>query len=146
MVKPVPTIPLEQFRRIAKDLLAKTRAGKVHWASKTTRTDFPEVSYEVVLPESRIVMNYGIPRAAPDFVSLNLINPDGIIVDSWAVDEPDYDPEHEPIEHADPEGDWRLLHGLFSEIHKQATGWDKVLSDVEKALASDEPIGKPTRP
>jgi hypothetical protein len=69
---------------------------------------------------------------------------EGITVDSWSVDEPNFDPEHgESIEEADPTGDWRLLQGLFAEVHRQATGWDKVVSDVEKALAAKGPIGKP---
>lgn len=84
---------------------------------------------------------YTKPRAKPDVVSLLFINPDGLLVDMWAVQEPDYDPEVEPIEQADPDGDWRLLSGLFAEVHRIVTGWDKVIRDVETALASNGPIG-----
>jgi hypothetical protein len=37
--------------------------------------------------------------------------------------------------------DWKLLHDLFSEVHLAATGWNKVVSDVEKALAGSGQIG-----
>jgi hypothetical protein len=76
-----------------------------------------------------------------DFVALQLLNEDGAEVDSWKVSLPDYDPEHEDIETADPDGDWRLLYGLFSEVHRRVLGWDKVVSDVEKALADSSTIG-----
>jgi hypothetical protein len=90
-----------------------------------------------------VLLAYGVPRADLDYVSLRLQNPKGETIDSWTVSEPDYDPEHEGIEEADPNGDWRLLQTLFSEVHRAATGWDKVLSDVEKALASAGAIGMP---
>lgn len=104
----------------------------------------PETSYAVVLPQSRIILTYSIPRADSDFVTLQLQNADGVAVDSWVMSEPNFDPEHEGIEEVDPEGDWRLLHGLFLEVHRHITGWDKVVNDVEKALTINGPIG--TRP
>lgn len=79
-------------------------------------------------------------------MQLQFLNPEGATVDSWSVEEPDYDPEHEGIEEADPDGSWRLLSGLFAEVHRSVTGWDKVIRDVETALASQGPIGQPTRP
>jgi hypothetical protein len=146
MVNSVPTIQAEQLRRIVEHLLAKTKAGQANWTRKAPDSEVPETSYELALPQSRIVITYTRPRARPDVVKLQFINPDGLIVDSWKVEEPDYDPDVEPIEHADPDGSWRLLSGLFAEIHRTVTGWDKVIRDVETALASEGPIGKPTNP
>lgn len=145
MVRTIPAVPLEKVRGIAKDLLSRTKAGQANWVRKETSSDVPQTRYELVLPSSRVAVTYTIPRARPDVVSLQFINPSGITIDSWAVEEPDYDPEHEPIEQADPDGDWRLLSGLFSEVHRHVTGWDKVISDIEKALASQGPIGKPAQ-
>ncbi len=141
MVNSVPTIQTERLRRITQNLLNKTKAGQVNWTRRATHNDVPETSYELVLPQSRIAVMYTKPRAKPDVVSLLFINPDGLLVDMWAVQEPDYDPEVEPIEQADPDGDWRLLSGLFAEVHRIVTGWDKVIRDVETALASNGPIG-----
>jgi hypothetical protein len=87
-----------------------------------------------------------VPRAEPDIITLQLQNAEGLTVDSWSVEEPNWgDPEdpNDPDE-VDPDGDWRLLYGLFSEVHKYVTGWDKVVSDVEKALTGSGPIGAST--
>jgi hypothetical protein len=146
MVNSAPTIQAEQLRRIVEHLLAKTKAGQAHWSRKATDGEIPETSYELVLPQSRIVITYTRPRARPDFVNLQFINPDGILVDAWKVEEPDYDPDVEPIEQADPDGSWRLVSNLFFEIHRTVTGWDKVIRDVEAALASPGPIGRLANP
>ena len=84
------------------------------------------------LPNSRLVLIYGHPRAEPDFISLQLQNATGTPVDSWTVDDPE----------SGEDPDWRLLRELFNAVHLVVTGWDTVLDDVEKALASPGPIGK----
>jgi len=113
----------------------------VNWLRSQAKSEPTETSYFVILPESRVVLTYGIPRADLDYISLRIQNEKGETIDSWTVSQPDYDPEHESLDTADPDGDWRLLNGLFAEVHKQATGWDKVLSDIEKALAAPGVIG-----
>ena len=145
MTRSVPTIPLKTFREIGRNLLAKTKAGEVNWSRNTTTGVNPhDTTYEVVLPESRIVLVYGVPRAAPDTISLQLQNLDGLVVDSWTVDEPDWGTPEGPedLEVADPDGNWRLLYSLFSEVHRRMTKWDKVVVDVEKALTSRGIIGE----
>jgi hypothetical protein len=88
------------------------------------------------------VLRYVIPRADADYISLEFHNPDDLIVDSWSVSEPDdNDPTADELV-----PDWQLLRELFMEVHRQATGWDQVLSDVEKALATQGPIGQPPAP
>lgn len=72
-----------------------------------------------------------MPRAEPDFISLQMQNSTGTTVDSWSVDDPE----------SNDDADWRLLRELFMQVHLVVTGWDSVLSDVEKALASNDPIG-----
>lgn len=162
MANAVPTIPVQTLRQIAQTLLAKTKAGEVNWILRDSnslrlaptqalpgevrrpRNQAPrDTTYEVLLPQSRIVLSYGVPRVEADFVSFQLQNPDGVVVDSFAVDEPDWGDADNPTdpEEVDPEGDWRLFHGLWTEVHKQATGWDKVVSDVQRALTSGGRIG-----
>ncbi|MBA4067358.1 MAG: hypothetical protein C0501_27340 [Isosphaera sp.] len=145
MVKSVPSIPVETFRGIARNLLAKTKAGQVNWVRTQAHGQTPETSYRVFLPQSRVTLSYGVPAARLDYVSLQLQNADGLLVESWVVNDPVEDPEHDEIERVDPDGDWRLLSELFREVHRRVTGWDKVLSDVEKALASTGPIGAPPK-
>ncbi len=141
MVRSVPTVPLARFRKMVRDLLEKTKAGQVNWIRNPAKSQIPETSYAVILLQSRIVLTYTIPRAAPDCISLELQNEEGVAVDSWVLEEPDFDPEHEDLDAADPDGDWRLLYGLFSEVHRRMTGWDKVVSEVEKAISESSPIG-----
>jgi hypothetical protein len=147
MVKPPPpATPVEKLRNFARGLLNRTKARQVNWIPLQTRGRPPETPYELILPESRITLGYTIPAADPDFITLRLQNADGVTVDEWRVEEPDYDPETESLDQADPDGDWRLLTELFGEVHRQATGYDRVLSDVEKALAALGTIGKPAGP
>ena len=132
MVQAVSTIPVEKFRAIARTLLEKTKAKQVNWVrSRKSNPDPPATTYEVVLPQSRLVLTYGMPRAEPDFISLQMQNSTGTTVDSWSVDDPE----------SNDDADWRLLRELFMQVHLVVTGWDSVLSDVEKALASNDPIG-----
>jgi hypothetical protein len=98
-------------------------------------SEIPEKSYVVILTQARIVVRYVVPRVEADFVDLQLQNSDGLIVDSWTIEEPVYDSEHQPPEQVDLDGYWRLLHNLYVEVHRYVTGWDKVVNDVEKALA-----------
>jgi hypothetical protein len=107
----------------------------------------PEHPYHLILPDSRVTLTYTIPYADADFITLRLLNADGVPVDEWRVEEPDYDPDAgETLERADPDGDWRLMTELFGEVHRQATGYDRVVSDIEKALGEIGVIGKPVKP
>jgi hypothetical protein len=119
----------------------------------------PDVSYEVVLPESRLILTYKSPRAEPDVISLQLQDLTGAVIGAFAADEPDDSPRGllsgaltvtgtvtgSALIPPEPQAvnDWKLLQELFSEVHLSATGWDRVVKDVEKALASQGPIGKP---
>jgi hypothetical protein len=122
----------------------------VNWAKATA----PDISYEVVLPESRLVLAYRSPRAEPDVIALHLHDATGAVVGSLAADEPDdvqpggitgvftLNPSPEP----QAAKDWKLLRDLFSEVHLSATGFDKVVKDIEKALAGPGPVGKSKHP
>jgi len=45
----------------------------------------------------------------------------------------------------DPENaDWKLLEGLWREAERLATGWDKVIEDVERGINAKGPIGLPS--
>lgn len=102
-----------------------------------------ETNYQLVLPHSRVSLTYTVPRAAADTISLQLENPDGVAVDTWAMEEPDWGDPENPRERdeVDPEGDWDLLYGLFEVVHRRVTGWDEVVNDIEQALAGPGPIG-----
>lgn len=99
-----------------------------------TRTDRPESSYRLTLPESEVLLTYHQPPVEPDFVTLEVISADGVSAGVLAAAEPD---EQDP----DPNPDWPLLRSLYIEAHRFVTGWDRTLSDVEKALAGPGPIG-----
>jgi hypothetical protein len=107
-----------------------------------------ETRYQLVLPKSRVVLTYGVPRAYPDFVTVQFLNPDGVVVDSWTVEEPDWGGEDDPKPPsvADPDGNWEAAAGLFRAVHNRATGWDEVIRDIETAVASPEPIGATSFP
>jgi len=83
-----------------------------------------------------LAIRYAVPRAEPDRISLDLLSGDGVTVESWNAEEPDEDAE------IVPDGDWSCLYGLYSEVHRFVTGWDKVMDDVEKSLTTPGPIGR----
>jgi hypothetical protein len=132
---------------MAEGLLAKTKARQVNWVLVPNREEPPAYSYQLLLPDSRITLTFTVPRADLDFITLRFQNTEGVIVDEWRVEEPDYDPDEiGSLEKADPNGDWRLMKELFGEVHRQATGYDRVISDVEKALAALGRIGQSNQP
>lgn len=102
-----------------------------------------ETRYQLVLPKSRVMITYTVPRAYPDFVTVQFVNPDGVTVDSWTVEKPDAGDEDDPRSpsEADPDGDWEAAAGLFRAAHNRATGWAEVIEDIEAAIASPGPIG-----
>ncbi|WP_162670267.1 hypothetical protein [Gemmata massiliana] len=107
-----------------------------------------ETSYEVILPQSRVVLTYTIPRAESDYLSFQLQNANSIPVDTWSVTEPDWGTPEDPNDpdEVDPDGDWKLLNTLFQEVQRHVTGWDKVVNDIEQALSAQGPIGRTPRP
>jgi hypothetical protein len=117
-----------KLKTLARGLLDKTKAGQVNWIQD--RED--DKSYKVILPQSRITLRYTVPRVEPDFITLAFYNADGVIVGALKAEEPEPD-ESNP--------DWELLNSLFTEVHRSAAGWDKVVTEIEKALASPGPIG-----
>jgi len=98
-----------------------------------------------VLPQARVLLTHATPRARPDIVSFRLSSLDGTSVDEWAVEEPDYDPDTERLDQVDPDGDWQLMREFFAEVHREATGYDRIIQSIEEAVASQGVIGtKPT--
>ncbi len=144
MAKPVLTILLDTFRTIARNLLAKTKVGQVNWVPRTEREYTPNIKrttiYEVVLPGSRIVLSHVIPLSQPDRISLQLLNANGVTVDSWTITDPEVEDQD-----ADSDGNWKLLSELYSEVHRFVTGWDKVTKEIQSALLSSAVIGEPRK-
>ena len=119
-------IPNEKYREIASQLLAKSRANEVNWQAGSSK---PSPSYDVRLPESVIRVAQISPSTEPDYVRVSLCKPNGQPVDHWIVEE------------GDP--DWELAYSLYTEAHRCVTGWDRVLTDVEKSLTEEGVIGLP---
>ena len=141
MVKPNSELR-PRLRTIAQSLLAKTRAGQANW----TRAPGDDLRYELRLPESRIVLAYLSPRVEPDYLSLQLHTLSGVAVGALEADEPEpgeplNPPDDWATERAEHEADWMVLQPLFDEVHRSVTGWDKVMKDVETALARPGAIG-----
>ncbi len=125
--------PEEKLKALARGLLEKTRARQVNWVPTRDK----DREYTVVLPHSWIRLHYVNPRALPDFITLAFYNAEGVLVGALKAEEPD--PEEQG---SNP--DWDLLNSLFTEVHRSAAGWDRVVEDIEKALASPGPVGNPS--
>ncbi len=110
-------IPATKFREIAQGLLDKTRAGKLPWERGQTDTS----GFHVHLPGSIIRIEYVSPSTEPDYVVTGFHNLKGEEAGRWFV--------------RDGEEDWELASTLYKEAHKTATGWDKVVADIERFLS-----------
>ena len=122
-------IPDSKYRDIAKALLEKSRRDEVIWKPES---EVAQDSFRVMLPESRIEIAFVSPAAELDYIVLTLHRSNGDQVGRWKVEE-------------DSE-DWTLVKALYEEAGRFVFGWDKVLSDIEKALAAKGPIGTAPRP
>ena len=129
----MPTEP--QLKPIAQALLQKTRKGEVNWIEDDSEKS--DTAYVVKLPKASIVIKRVNPIAEPDYLILAFLDEKGHAALAWPVDEP------EAGTPATATADWNLLLSLYSEARREATGWDKVLQEVETALASQGPIGQP---
>jgi hypothetical protein len=122
-----------QIKPIAETLLHKTRRGEVNWIEEEVGKS--GATYAVKLPKAGIVLKFASPVADPDYILLGFRDEKGQVVVAWEV------PEPEPAASKVARADWELLHSLFTEARRQATGWDSVLKEVQNALASEGPIG-----
>ena len=122
-----------QLKPIAEMLLLKTRKGEVNWLEE--EADDSGTAYAVKLPKAGIVVKFCSPIAEPDYLVLALLDENGHGAIAWDV------PQPEPGHPTAAEADWELLNSLFKEARRQATGWDRILKEVQTALASQGPIG-----
>jgi hypothetical protein len=119
-------IPDDRLREIAKQLLARTRANAVEWKVDSDNTAGGAFLL-LVLPHSQIRILSFSPKAEPDRVVMQVCNEAGRRVAELRADEGDED--------------WELLRQLHDEAYRYATGWDKVLSDIEDAIFKSGKIG-----
>lgn len=119
-------IPIDKIRPTAKKLLEKTLAEQVSW--KKLSDSRVSNSFETVFPNSRILISFVSPTAEPDCIVLAFYDRNGVRVGDWTVEE-------------GQQPDWTLLNDLLAEANRSATGWDKVLEDVDKALDTEGLIG-----
>ncbi|MBI1901606.1 MAG: hypothetical protein HYS13_10930 [Planctomycetia bacterium] len=114
-------IPQEMLRDIATKLLEKSRKGEVRWQHR------PNDRFLVKFPKSAIDVQFVSPTADPDYVEITVKNDEGHRVGWWVVN--------------DEEEDWPLAFGLFQEAHRYVSKWDVALTDLEKAVEAEGPIG-----
>ncbi len=121
-------IPTDKFKQLFQRLLERSRKGQVEWLQDRTST----YSFNVQLPESLMRIQRISPRTDPDYFQLDLYNKDGVRILSQIADESETD------------NDWLpLLSQLYEEAFRCVTGWDKVLADLEAAVASESHVGTP---
>lgn len=75
------------------------------------------------------------PPAEPDSLLLGFTDGRGQMIHAWQIDDPE--DGGQTAERAN----WALLLQLFEEARRHAAGWDKMLNEVETALAGQGPIG-----
>jgi hypothetical protein len=74
-------------------------------------------------------VRYWSPPTEPDYISLNVRNKGGVKV--------------ETINYNDDDEDWPLVSDLFREAQRFVLGTDKILTDIERAIEREGPIGLP---
>ena len=111
----------EVFRRVLHKLLGRAKKNEVVWRKVNA-------DYLVQFPKSAIGLVFDRPEAESDYYTANLYNDDGKMVQSLWSELPDSD-------------DWQLMSELYLEAERSVTGWDRALSDAERALEQEEKVG-----
>lgn len=114
---PIPS----DYKEIIENLFVATDSGRARWES----TKF---GFEISVLESRFMIWSGVDEEnGVAFVSFALTDERGKNLDTWYVDESD--------------GDYELMHRLFSGAKRQALGISKILENLKSAIKSGEVIG-----
>jgi hypothetical protein len=124
-------IPIDTLRTIARQLLTKARAGQVVWAREEGKiTGLKERPFEYVLrlPQSQVRLRHFKSATAPNNVVMRVCDPSGTEFGQWLVEE--------------GEDDWELMSALYAEADRLHGGWDIIVHDIEKAVATEGPIGQ----
>lgn len=101
-----------RFRGMLTLLLEKSKADAVDW--QTTRD-----GYEAIFPNESITVGFYTPTSDPDYFWAKLQVQGVALID---------------IEANERDPDWQMLSELFNEASRRATGWDRALAEVERAL------------
>ena len=109
------------FRRVLHKLLRRAKKNEVEWQKQ-------DEGYLVHFPKSAIGLKFDQPQAESDYYTARLYNDDGKAVQTLWSDLPDSD-------------DWQLISELYLEAERSVTGWDRALSDAERALEEGERVG-----
>ena len=111
----------EVFRRILHKLLGRAKKNEVVWKERNA-------GYLVQFPNSAIDLVFDRPEAESDYYTARLYNHEGTVVQTLLSDVPESD-------------DWQLMSELYLEAVRSVTGWDRALSDAERALEEVERVG-----
>jgi hypothetical protein len=120
------TDPIEHFRSVLQNLLARAKKDEVNWQLTDVRG--AASSYLVQFPASAIRIDFYSPESEPDVYIARLFNHQGKSVQSF------YGKETE-------KANWELLASLTREAYRSLTGWDKALADAEEALKKEGSVG-----
>ena len=112
----------EVFRRVLHKLLGRAKKNEVVW-QKT------KAGYLVQFPKSAIGLEFDQPEAESDYYIAHLYNDEGKLVENLFSCLPESD-------------NWQLISALYLEAERSVTGWDRALSDAERALEEEEQVGR----
>lgn len=122
-----------RFRGILQQLLERSRRGDVNWLRLPT-PDATSRAYFVRLPESMITVWLEPSEYTPDHIRLRIDRFDER-GQNWPIKEWKF------VEGGE---EWDFVLDLHSEAERFAMGWDRVLSDLERAIEQDPKVGDPT--
>jgi hypothetical protein len=128
-------IPDDKLIQLLSQLLVRSRKDEVHWGVDPLPPKFPgsSMSFRVDVGTSAISIHFVRPPSDADFFLVRISNTAGFVVATKRVPV-DAEGENEKM--------WlTLLQELYCEAERLATGWDKVLSELEQAVTSPSPVG-----
>lgn len=113
-----------QLKGIAANLLEKSRRGEVKWQW----FEQGQRRYSVQVPPGFLVIQRNPSEYPPASVTFSIHVPnEEDALSEWTVEE--------------GEADWPLILELFERAEQKARGWDRVISDIERAVRAGGPIG-----
>lgn len=118
-------LPITEIRNTLQHLHDATTRKKVKWTKTPASVEGYRTSKDALIaefPNSVVQLMFLQPTVDPDFFRVEFKNKDGESVACWDVD-------------ADSEG-FETVKDLYMDAYRVATGWDKILADINQSLES----------
>lgn len=116
-------IPTHEVRNTLQHIHDATTRQKIKWTKIQVSVEGYRTLRDALVaefPNSIVQLLFLQPTADPDYFRVEFMNKEGETVARWDVDAEDED--------------FKAVKDLYMEAYRIATGWDKILADINQSL------------